>query len=245
MMRSVQVADADDEERRLFLPQLARDGDCHSDSAGPVPGKRRTDGTGYWASVSSVLCTMVGTGILGLPYTLKQGGWVGAGLIAVIGLMTNYTGKLVVGALYLSPPAPGDAVRSGRLKGYPAIGRAAYGKGGLTVVHLFHKATLVGVATLFLILAAKFLVDGVGGGGGGFAPSLGSPAAKEAWTKRWTIIAAAVGAVPVVLVRTLGEIGPVTLMGALASVLTVVVVSGCPLIMTTCTTRANTLSHMI
>lgn len=111
----------------------------------------------------------VGTGILGLPYTLAQGGWLAILLIIGIGVMTNYTGKLVVASLYRSSTGP----RGSRLAGYPAIGTAAYGRAGLAVVHVFHKATLFGVASLFLILAAEFLLEGIGGGpDGGFAPHL-------------------------------------------------------------------------
>ena len=39
---------------------------------------------------------MVGTGILALPATLKQGGWAAAGLIVLCAAMANYTGKILV-----------------------------------------------------------------------------------------------------------------------------------------------------
>jgi hypothetical protein len=44
-----------------------------------------------------------------------------------------------------------------------SLGRAAFGKLGEWWVHVFHKATLFGVAALFLILAAEFLLQGIGG----------------------------------------------------------------------------------
>ena len=42
-----------------------------------------------YAALFSILCTMAGTGILQLPLTLKQGGWVCLSLIIVVALMTK------------------------------------------------------------------------------------------------------------------------------------------------------------
>ena len=111
--------------------------------------------------------------------------------------------------------------RTARLDSYAEIGRAAFGTPGLIVVHVFHKGVLLGVTTLFLILSGLFLLEGLGGGGGGLAPRLGSPEAAAAWTTAWTRLSAGGVWVPVVSIHTLGEIAPVTLLGALASAVTV------------------------
>ena len=49
--------------------------------------------------------------------------------------------------------------REGRLTGYPEIGRAAYGSFGYYLVQFFHKTTLLGVCTIFLILAGLNFAD--------------------------------------------------------------------------------------
>jgi hypothetical protein len=94
------------------------------------------------------------------------------------------------------------------------------------VVHVFQKATLVGVGTLYLILAGRFMLEGVGGGGGGLASHLGGPDAKAIWNSAWICVSAAVVWVPVVAVHTLGDIAPVSILGTLASATTVATAVG-------------------
>ena len=53
---------------------------------------------------------LLGVGLLSVPYALRQGGWAGLGVLAALGLMTNYTGKALIrcqtaGSL---PPLPAD-----------------------------------------------------------------------------------------------------------------------------------------
>ena len=97
---------------------------------------------------------MAGTGIPQLPLTLAQGGWVSIVVLLLVAGMTNYTGRLLIKLLYVDKTAESP---SARLEGYPDIGMRAFGKPGRILVHVFHKATLIGVCTLFLILGAKFL----------------------------------------------------------------------------------------
>ena len=108
-----------------------------------------------WGSWFSILCTMAGTGILQLPLTLKQGGWLCLALIVVIAAMTNTTGKWLIHCLYEHSGGNGKELLlqpGRRLKDYPSIGEAAYGTFGKILVQVFHKLTLVGVTTIFLIL---------------------------------------------------------------------------------------------
>eukprot|EP00945_MAST-04E_sp_MAST-4E-sp1_P000396 g396.t1 len=172
-----------------------------------------------WGSWFSILCTMAGTGILQLPYTLLQGGWLCLVLIVLIGWMTNTTGRWIVRCLY-DHSRVGLLQPQNRLQGYPEVGEAAYGKYGRYIVQIFHKATLVGVTTIFLILAGKFLLEGIGGGGEGFlADSIGSssPVDISKWTKIWTIVSASLLLFPVALIPTMGEIAPLAAFGLLAT----------------------------
>jgi amino acid permease len=186
-------------------------------------------GTAYKATVLSILQLMAGTGILGLPQAVADGGWLCLPIMVVVGLMANYTAKALIKTLYAEPRKETHVQLANtygeRLPCYPSVGYAAFGTFGRLVVQLFHKATLFGVSTIFLILAGAFLVEGIGGGGEGlFGTSFGSAATEKAWTQRWTVISAAVAAVPLCALRTLREIAPVAALGVLASVLTVVIV---------------------
>jgi len=83
-------------------------------------------------------------------------------MVILVGYMTNWTGKLLVEALYLHPNS-----NIARIMCYPGLGEAAYGKKGWLCVQWFHKWTLFGVCTIFLIIAAKFLMEAIGGAGEG------------------------------------------------------------------------------
>lgn len=184
------------------------------------PDSAGRKGASFWASWFSVICTMVGTGILDLPYTLRQGGWVAAGFIVLIAAMANYTGKVLVAALW----EPGGGGR--RLGSYAALGEAAFGSPGRLAVHVLQKGVLFGVAAIYIIVSAGFLLEGIGGGGSGLMPHLGGADDADSWRTTWTLVSTAVVWVPVVGVHTLGEIGAVTCLGAVASALTVLATVG-------------------
>lgn len=162
----------------------------------------------------NILCTMAGTGILQLPYTLKQGGWACVGLVVAIGMITCYNGIILIRSLYLVDGGK-------RLAGYPQIGHAACGKAGTIIVQVFHKATLVGVTTIFLILAAKFLLEGLGGGGDGMLFHVHD---TVRFTNIWTVVAGVIVWIPVITFKTLKEIAPLAIFGIATSMACVVVV---------------------
>ena len=74
----------------------------------------------------SILCTCVGTGILQLPLTLAQGGWLCVALIFLVAAVTNTTGRWLIKCLYSDPINVQDGL-AGRLNDYPAVGEAAFG----------------------------------------------------------------------------------------------------------------------
>ena len=84
---------------------------------------------------------------------------------------------------------------SARLNDYPSIGDAAYGFTGKCLVQIFHKLTLIGVTTIFLILSAKFLMEGIG------SSDLGTANDASLWQTRWTLITAVIVAIPVTLMQ--------------------------------------------
>mmetsp|Transcript_8157 Transcript_8157/g.14789 ORF Transcript_8157/g.14789 Transcript_8157/m.14789 type:complete len:446 (+) Transcript_8157:50-1387(+) len=170
------------------------------------------------ATLFQLLCTMAGTGILQLPYTVSQGGWLALTLVVLVGVMTNWTGKLLIQSLYLNPAG------YERLPGYPEIGEAAFGRFGYFFVQFFHKSTLFGVSTIFLVLAAKFLLEGLGGDGEGILNHAVTFDPSVDWTSVWTLLSAGCVLFPVVYYRTLGENHVLSLLGAMSTVLAILVV---------------------
>jgi amino acid permease len=69
----------------------------------------------------NVLC---GVGILSTPYAVKQGGWLGLVILAVLGALAWYTGILLRRCL--------DSKEG--LETYPDIGHAAFGTSGRIII---------------------------------------------------------------------------------------------------------------
>ena len=130
--------------------------------------------------------------------------------------MTNTTGKWLIRCLYCHGDSKHAPPGQRRLAGYPDIGRAAFGTPGVVLVHVFHKATLLGVATIFLILAGKFLLEGIGGGGEGLLRSQ-IDTDEHAWQIRWTVISGCLVLAPVLAFRTIREIAPLAAFGLTVS----------------------------
>ena len=154
----------------------------------------------------NMLCTMAGSGILGLPYTLRQGGWLMAPLMIVIGSLALYTARLVADNLHRP---------DGRLPGYPETGYEAMGRPGRWLVHVFQKLTLIGVSILFLILSAGFLHDA--------SETLHGPSLT---TKQWTLISAGIVSIPVLFQANVDALASTSTMGGAVTFATVVGVLG-------------------
>ena len=87
------------------------------------------------------MCFSLGTGTLGVPFAVMQGGYLSLAAIIVIALIANYTGKLIIDCLY-ERPSSGTGVRGVRLRNsYALIGDNCYSYRGLSTV----KATVVNV----------------------------------------------------------------------------------------------------
>jgi amino acid permease len=80
----------------------------------------------------------LGTGVLSLPYSLKQGGWIGILIIFLAWFMSMTSGNILVKCCYAAGPK--------RLSSYKEIGDAAFGPiGGWIII-------LIGASMLFFVL---------------------------------------------------------------------------------------------
>ncbi|KAG0278128.1 hypothetical protein BGZ96_002538 [Linnemannia gamsii] len=162
--------------------------------------ERPEQGSSFLA-YANVVCVVAGTGTLGLPYALQLGGWIGVGILLLSLLMSVYTAILLMRCLYYNGKY--------RLSSYQEIGRHAYGLPGLIAVWFFHTSIVLGAPIMYMILAGTEL-NGL----------VQNPAVNE---KAWIWISAAIVAVPFVAMKTLKEVAVMSVFGALATVVLVVV----------------------
>ena len=47
----------------------------------------------FGGALVNVLNILSGVGLLSVPYALKKAGWVGLGVLWLLGIVTNYTGE--------------------------------------------------------------------------------------------------------------------------------------------------------
>lgn len=132
------------------------------------PGTSSTPGSAF-----NILCTVVGTGLLQLPYGGAQSGWLGVGLLVLLCLMALYTADIIVKCLALMKNA-GTCGGDPRLltahqahqvappRTYGDIGEAAFGQVGKWAVIVQMHLTLTMVATIYNLLAGLNLVTMLG-----------------------------------------------------------------------------------
>ena len=109
--------------------------------------RRLGNSSSFFASYN-VICTVVGTGLLQLPYGLKETGWIGVFVLVGLALVAGYTATLLIKCM--NPPT------GKKLYTYSEIGKEAFGIYGSIIVDLMLHATLIGVATIYLILSGLF-----------------------------------------------------------------------------------------
>jgi vesicular inhibitory amino acid transporter len=70
--------------------------------------------------LTSFVFFISGTGTLGIPYAISQGGYASIFAMVFVALLTNYTGKLIVDCLYAKQRGVKVRVR----QGYADLGKA-------------------------------------------------------------------------------------------------------------------------
>lgn len=61
----------------------------------PEPAETAQGTSSFVQAVLNVVNVMMGVGLLSLPFALKSSGWIGIGLLWLMGIVTNYTGECI------------------------------------------------------------------------------------------------------------------------------------------------------
>ncbi|KAI0244002.1 hypothetical protein L0F63_004063, partial [Massospora cicadina] len=91
-----------------------------------------------------IVCVVAGTGTLGLPYAMAQGGWISVLFFFIAAAMSTYTAKLLIECLYHKPGK--------RLDEFPDIGEAAFGLLGRYFTKIFHSSVSLSCGCIYILL---------------------------------------------------------------------------------------------
>ncbi|KAI8887469.1 hypothetical protein K501DRAFT_330506 [Backusella circina FSU 941] len=103
------------------------------------------------STLSSIICVVAGTGIVGIPHALSEAGWMGLFFLVLSACMSQYTGVLLIRCLYYK--------RSDPLKNFADIGYAAFGRAGQIIGGAFSQFMLLLTPTIYIILASENISD--------------------------------------------------------------------------------------
>ncbi|KAI8371331.1 transmembrane amino acid transporter protein-domain-containing protein [Radiomyces spectabilis] len=165
--------------------------------------EREAQGSSFLAYFN-IVCVVAGTGALGLPYALKQGGWIGLLILGLSWLFSSYSGVILVRCLYYNGRT--------RLSSYQEVAEAAFGAIGGWLAFFFTAISLIGVPALYVMLAGQNI------------SSMCQGTAAELTPPIWVIICAAIVAIPFVLFKSMKEVGFLSAFGMLATVIVVFIV---------------------
>ena len=98
-----------------------------------------------------------GTGILGVPYAVRMGGWASVATIVLVALVCCYTGKLLVDCLYEESKRTGARKRV-RIN-YPEVGEAVWPGWGNRVVSVIQVCEMFGGLVMYIVLLATVFND--------------------------------------------------------------------------------------
>ncbi|KAI9025206.1 transmembrane amino acid transporter protein-domain-containing protein [Phycomyces nitens] len=153
----------------------------------------------------NVVCVVAGTGTLGLPFALRQGGWIGIFILFLSWSMSVYTGILLIRCLYASKTTK-------RLVNYKAIATESFGVIGGWVTFFFNAWILLGAPVLYMVLSGQNLNQ------------LCKGTVGEIGSIYWTIISSVIVAIPFILVKSMKEVAWMSAFGATATVVVVIIV---------------------
>ncbi|KAJ2908170.1 hypothetical protein GGI21_003154, partial [Coemansia aciculifera] len=151
----------------------------------------------------NVVCIIIGTGCLQIPYAFAKSGWIGVAIVVLSAFIGGYTGVLTIKCLYYQAGQ--------RLHSFPQIGRAAFGKYGQYATQFFNYLYSLGTTCLYIILAGQFIFQ--------LLSTLGVGVTKKVWMILVTLIIW----IPVALLKEMSEAAIMAIFGLLASVIVIAV----------------------
>ncbi|KAG2205167.1 hypothetical protein INT46_003476 [Mucor plumbeus] len=165
---------------------------------------RDSEGGSSFLAYFNIVCVVAGTGALGLPYALMQGGWIGLFILGISWLFSSYSGIILVRCLYHNGRT--------RLSSYQEVAESAFGKIGGWISFFFTAITLIGVPVLYILLAGQNLHTVCKGTSG------------ELTFPIWVIICSVIVTIPFIFFKSMKEVGFLSAFGMLATVIVVLIV---------------------
>lgn len=188
----------------LGLGLMPGDGEAHSDRSGGggEAGPGRGDGKmSSMQTLFNIVNLFVGLGLLSTPYAISQCGWLGLAGLAVVTLMCNHTGKIIIKAF--------DAASGGDpgACSFHGVGEAAFGRAGRWVVNVFVYLEFLGALAMCLVFLWSQIAE-----------------LRPAWNHVAITLGSAALILPSLWVQRFSELSFISLLGFAASALTTVVV---------------------
>ncbi|RGB27462.1 transmembrane amino acid transporter protein [Rhizophagus diaphanus] len=153
----------------------------------------------------NIICIVAGSGTLGIPYAIQQGGWITILFLILSSMMNVYANIKLIECLYHDG-------KSRRIS-MSQVAYDAFGNVGLVLVGFFFNALSVGCSILYLILSGenfKILFSEI------FDISLE--------TKTWIFICASLMCIPFVMLKTMKEASWLSIFGTISTMMVVFVV---------------------
>ena len=98
-----------------------------------------------------------GTGILGVPYAVQQGGWAAVAMIFLVAILCCHTGKLLVECMYEKSKKTG--IRRRLRINYPEVAEAVMGRKGLVLLTIIQSVEMFGGVIMYIVLLGTVWAD--------------------------------------------------------------------------------------
>ncbi|GAQ90047.1 Transmembrane amino acid transporter family protein [Klebsormidium nitens] len=152
----------------VFAPSSMTIAPSEVELASELEGEVAAAGCTFNQALLNAVNILLGVGLLSIPFAMAEGGWAALATLGLLGVITNYTGK-VLGecqqrlCLLNARPAPEEGGFVRGLQSYEDIGDAAFGAWGRRVITGVLYVELVGTCGLFFILEGDNLARLFGG----------------------------------------------------------------------------------
>ncbi|RIB24702.1 transmembrane amino acid transporter protein [Gigaspora rosea] len=166
--------------------------------------KNSTSGNGSdWAAYMNIVCVVAGSGALGIPYALQQGGWISLMFLILAALMSTYTSIKLIECL--------DHGKT-RKTSISELAYYAFGNIGLCVVGFFFNVISLGCPILYLVLSGDNL------------QTLFSNYGIDLGMQTWVYICAGTMCIPFIFLKSMKETAWLSIFGVATTLFVVLIV---------------------